>query len=197
MAGLICGPGFSHSLGHFQTFENGSFELPLPSFFRSRQQQEIAMLNRYAPPTATVSDGQLAPGSAIKGVLAGLAVDVIGTMLGGIAIGIVYVLLKGANGQSIDSVNAAAAQAAAVGSPVNILSLIVGSIFSVLGGYVCERLARRRSLRVGWVLGGIDVVLGLLLSGHDYPMLQMAGLSMLTLGCVLLGTRLGWRTSAV
>ena len=152
------------------------------------------MPNRYAPPTANVSDSQLAPGSAIKAVLAGLAVDLIGTMLGGIAIGIGYAFLAGATGQSVKALHAASAQAATIGSPVNVLSLIVGSIFSVLGGYVCERLARRRSLRVGWVLGGIEVVLGLLLTGHDDPILQMAALSMLTLGCVLLGTRLGWRT---
>ena len=153
------------------------------------------MPNRYAPPTANVGDSQLAPGSAIKGVLAGLAVDVIGTLLGGAAIGIGYVLLAGLNGQSIDSVHAASAQATTLGTPVNVLSLIVGSVFSVLGGYVCERLARRQSLRVGWVLGGIEVVLGLLLSGRDHSTLQMTALSMLTLGCVLLGTRLGWRTS--
>lgn len=89
------------------------------------------MPNRYAPPTANVSDSQLAPGSAIKGVLAGLAVDLIGTMLGGVAIGIGYAFLAGVNGQSVDSLHAASAQAATFGSPVNVLSLIVGSIFSV------------------------------------------------------------------
>ena len=153
------------------------------------------MQNQYAPPTANVSDNQLAQGSAIKGLLAGLAVDLIGTILGGIAIGIGYALLAGVNGKSGNSLHAASVQAAAFGSPLNVLSLIVGSIFSFLGGYVCERLARRQSLRVGWLLGGIEVVLGLLLSGHDDSMLRLTALSMLTLGCVLLGTRLAWRTS--
>ena len=68
---------------------------------------------------------------------------------------------------------------------------VLGSALSILGGYVCTRIAQRRDYTLGLILGGISCVSGLLLGYSQYSLPENIGLTILTFACVMVGTRLG------
>ena len=149
-----------------------------------------AMSNpNYKPPEAEVRDGPRPRGSAIKGLLAGLAVDIAGTIAVGIVIGIGYAAVLGAGGRSEAEIRDALANASADGV-VSGIGVIGGCAFSILGGYVCERIARRGDYRLGFVLGLLSVGTGFAMAGAAMSLPESLLLSLLTIGSVLLGTRL-------
>ena len=76
------------------------------------------------------------------------------------------------------------------------LDLGVGVLCSVLGGYVCERIARRRDYKAGAVLAALSAVLGLAMGAGAASAPMLALLVFLTVGSVLLGTRLGFAAPA-
>lgn len=106
--------------------------------------------NPYKPPTAPVRDtGPPAPRSLTLAVLVGLAVGVGGTMLSRLVVGMAYFTLtldRGATTQQYVE---------ALPSPLSSIWIALvglGCVFSMLGGYVGARVARRHERRVTLVL---------------------------------------------
>lgn len=79
----------------------------------------------------------------------------------------------------------------AIGSPYMIGALMIGATTSFLGGLICARLSRRRDYRLGLILAGLSSAAGLLLSSQSRPLVEHAGLAVLTAAAILLGTRVG------
>jgi hypothetical protein len=69
---------------------------------------------------------------------------------------------------------------------------VVGLGFSVLGGYVCARVARRSELKLGAILAAVSAVLGIVLSADHYQLGTLLSLTLAGIGAVLLGARLGY-----
>jgi hypothetical protein len=69
---------------------------------------------------------------------------------------------------------------------------LVGLGFSVLGGYVCARVARRSELKLGGMLAAVSAVLGILLSAEHYELGTLLSLTLAGIGAVLVGARLGY-----
>ncbi|HEY2559946.1 MAG TPA: hypothetical protein VGI48_09600 [Caldimonas sp.] len=143
----------------------------------------------FTPPQAEVRDTPKPKGSAIKGVLAGLAVDVAGTVAFGVLLSVTYGAILAASGQGEQEIRAALAEGDS-NSIFTAIGVVGGCAFSILGGYVCERVARQRNYRAGAVLGGVSVALGLVLGAVSLPWAENLLLAFLTVGSVLLGTRL-------
>jgi hypothetical protein len=74
--------------------------------------------------------------------------------------------------------------------------LAVGVLCSVLGGYVCERIARRGDYKAGAILAALSAVLGLAMGASSTSVPMLALLIFLTIGSVLLGTRLAFPQTA-
>ena len=139
--------------------------------------------NPYAPPTAPVRDTEpRTPRSLTLAVLAGLAVGVGGTILSRAVLGIVLVGLKG--------VPESPEATAAILSSAIVPALSLGCIFSVLGGYVGVRVARRHERRVTLALAVLSTAISFATTFGATGPLAMLVLT-LTFASVMVGGGLG------
>ena len=148
-------------------------------------------MNPYAPPEATVHDQPSRPGSAFKAIALGLATDIGGTLVATAILALIYGIALAAAGVKREDI-AAAMQASATDSWFFYVTAIIGLGFSVLGGYVCARIARRSELKLGAILAALSALLGFFLSGDDPQQLgTFLSLTLLGIGAVVAGARLG------
>ena len=149
-------------------------------------------MNPYAPPGAAVQDLPAKPGSAFKAVSLGLLADIGGTVAGGMVLMVVYGIVLGATGSSAEEIMASAADFSATDSWLFYLGTAVGLGFSVLGGYVCARIARRAEMKLGAVLAVVSAAIGLLLSANEYQLGALLSITLASIGAVMIGARLGY-----
>lgn len=130
------------------------------------------------------------PGSPLKAVLSGLAVDLGGSAVLGIVLDQVYGLTLGGQGLTDGQIDQAM-QHIPTASPFGVLGIVLGALMSVAGGYVCARVVLRDEYRVGGAMAAVSALLGLALSSADDP----AGLTVLlilcTAACNMLGVKYG------
>jgi hypothetical protein len=120
--------------------------------------------NPYSAPGAKVADPAPGPGSPYKAVLLGLLTDFGGTFALSITLAFVYAITLAGSGMPQEEIQAAI-QNVSPDSWYFWAGLIGGTGFSVLGGYVCARVARQSEYTLGVILAAAGVVLGLLLFG--------------------------------
>src|SRR5215510_393560 len=121
-------------------------------------------MNPYAPPEATVQDLPSKPGSAFKAIALGLVVDVGGSLIAAVILAAIYGAALAATGVPREDI-AAAMQASTTDSWFFYVGSLVGLGFSVLGGYVCARIARRSEMKLGAILAALSAISGFLLGG--------------------------------
>jgi hypothetical protein len=148
------------------------------------------MHNPYTPPSAQVGDMEIRKGSRIKAILAGLAVDIGGSILAGIAfiaaVGI-FMASGGADGDQI-----ASSMDTLTDDPwIYSGGLAVGFLFSALGGYTCARIARHSEYRLGAILAVLSIALGFLLGTGEESPLQNAALATTAFAATMAGVRFG------
>ena len=150
--------------------------------------------NPYSPPKAGLSDPPKPPKSPLRSVLLGLVIDVGGSLLLGIVLGIGRATAFLVSGMSESEIIESLRHPPAY-SLISILGTLGGAALSVVGGFVCARVSRRSDYRLGFILAGLSATSGLLLSygSHSLPVNLL--LTLLTVASVLLGTKLG-RTSS-
>jgi hypothetical protein len=142
----------------------------------------------YAPPEARVEDRR-EPGSPFKAVLVGVAVDVGGSLVAGVVLGMAFAGVLAASGASPEHIAAAFANLSPL-SPMFIAGSLIGCGLSVWGGYLCARIARRREYGLGAVVAVISAAASLLMGGEQPAGLNLA-LSIATFGAVMFGARFG------
>jgi hypothetical protein len=113
--------------------------------------------NPYRAPDAPVRD----PGggrrrSGYVAVAAGLAVDVLGTMIGGVVVTLILGIGLAAQGIAPEDMADRLTDSAAF----QVFSLLFGLAFTVLGGYVAARVANHRELWYGMLLGAASLAFG-------------------------------------
>src|SRR5689334_2955078 len=102
--------------------------------------------NPYSAPEAALADRPGAPRSAVVAVIVGLVTDVGGSLVAGMMLSIAYGISLARSGVRPDEIGKALSSI----QPWTLfwaVSMTVGVAFSVLGGFVCARIARRRSYR--------------------------------------------------
>jgi len=119
----------------------------------------------------------------------GLAVDIGGTVLSGIVLGLLYGAELAGSGLSGKALEDAAAAGARDASWISIGGLITGTLCSVAGGWVCARVARSNVAWLTTVLGLLSVGLGLLTTDDSHAMDEEAVLALVTFCAVKAG---GW-----
>ncbi len=146
--------------------------------------------NPYTSPTAAVALHSTEKGSAVKAVLVGAAVDIGGSLLFGVIFTIAYGLYLGSTGASAEHI------AAAVGdTPLDswffLVGTAVGCAFSILGAYLCARIARHAEYLLGGIMAIISVLFGYFISAEHYAPAVSAALASATVAAILCGTWLG------
>ena len=132
----------------------------------------------------------VAPGSPLKAVLWGLAVDLGGTALLGIVITVMYATQLHGQGLSDDEIHDALGHMPHDSAPY-IVGTLLGALLSVAGGYVCARIARRDEFRIGLVMAATSALVGLLLGSANEEADMMALFTLTSIACNLLGVKYG------
>ncbi len=141
----------------------------------------------FKPPRTDVDDQDGAPGSPLRAVMTGLAVDIGGSLLADILLTIVYHSQLAASAQA----GAALDDGIPMNSPVEMIGIVLGAACSVLGGYVCARIVRRNEFRVGGVMAILSASPGLLFASSSTPDDLVFLLTASTIACVMLGVKYG------
>jgi hypothetical protein len=148
-------------------------------------------MNPYAAPEAAVRDLPAKAGSAFKAVVFGFGADIGGTLVAGLVLALIYGAVLGASGASMEEI-AASTKAIGPDSWLFYAGTLVGLAFSVLGGYVCARIARRNEMKLGAILAGLSALVGVLFSGEAHQLGTLLSLTLAGIGAVMIGARLGY-----
>jgi hypothetical protein len=147
----------------------------------------------FTPPAANVEAPEFKRGSAVKAVLVGLAVDIGGSIAFAFLFSIAYGIYLASQGQTSEQMQSAMATVG-YDSPLGIVGMVVGSLFSVLGGYLCARIARHSEYRLGIVMCVATLVLIAFTGvGGDVHAIIAAGLVVMTLASIMIGIHIGVR----
>ena len=111
---------------------------------------------------------------SVKGVLLGVLADVAGSTVSGIIMIPIFggnILTEEMSDKELDE----AIHAMTQGNEFLLTSLVVGLIFTVIGGYVAARVAKKGIYLNSGMVGVIGVVLGILLAGETALWFDVAG----------------------
>jgi len=127
-------------------------------------------------------------GTPVQAVVVGLAIALVGTLVAGIVLGMLYQLWLLQAGMSDEAASRALADLGP-NSLVGVLAMLAGALCTVAGGFACARIVMRDEYRVALVMA----VLVCLLDSGDGPLdlqaLQLAS----DFACVMLGAMYGAR----
>ena len=131
-----------------------------------------------------------APGTPLRAVLTGLAIDVCGTALLGIVLEMIYAVQIGGAGMTPDQLSDALENIPPQ-SGVVIAGHLLGALLSVIAGYACARIVQSNEYRVGAIMAGIGLMINLATMPDDAPV-DMVLLMLLTdFACNMLGVKYG------
>jgi hypothetical protein len=146
--------------------------------------------NPYAPPDAKLADPAAAPGSPLKALAAGLAVDLGGSIVSTILLAIGYGIVLGALGASVEEIESVTSNLP-TDSPLFYLATLAGLAFSWLGGYVCARIAKRAELKLGALLAALSAGVGLAIGGDPGRLGMLISLTLVGIAAVIAGAQMG------
>lgn len=130
------------------------------------------------------------PGSAFKAITLGLFVDFGGTLLATVMLGLAYAFYFGLTGSAPGELAAATSDPH---SSFSYAAAALGGLFSILGGYVCARIARRSEYLIGAVLALLAMAAALMLAYEPGSWGLNLALAALTGATIMLGAHLGVR----
>ncbi|MEP6506240.1 MAG: hypothetical protein ABJD97_23085 [Betaproteobacteria bacterium] len=141
------------------------------------------------PPQRPGPDAADVPGSPLRAVLTGLALDIGGSEVLHIVLGIAYALQVTRSGMSEEQMQTALAQWPQ--SMYAVVGMVLGSLCSVAGGYACARIVQRDEFRSGGVMAAISGFLSIMLSSSAGPDDMTLLFTACTVACNLLGVKFG------
>jgi len=146
--------------------------------------------NPYVPPVAELKDSPRPPGSPVKAIILGFLADMAATMVGGMVLGFGYAFILGRQGLKPDQI-ASVLQHQSMTTSFGLVSVLVGTLASFLGGWICGRIVRRNEFRFAAILALLLTLFGLLFAGGGrLPLPEMLVASVLTVVSVMAGAAL-------
>ena len=141
-----------------------------------------------APVSGADRDGR--PGSPVKAILVGLAVDIGGSIVGGTVLAIAWGIVLGAGGATGEEIDRFFRES----GTFQWASLLTGLAFTGVGAYVAARIANRAEYRYALMLGLCSLAFSELMmrvfAGGDYPEWARLVGNLLILPVALLGGHL-------
>jgi len=145
----------------------------------------------FAPPKSDVSIKHDAiPGSPVKAVLLGFLADFGGSIVGGIPLGVIYGVLLAMSGVPQDKISGTL-NSMPPDSLYSIIGFCIGFAFSILGGYVCARIAKQNEYFLAGAMATLSAICGSFITPEDYSVGTTASLTVLSYAFVFFGANLG------
>ena len=145
--------------------------------------------NAYQPPKSDLGVDVRKPGSTFRAVLVGVLIELFGTLLVGLLIGVVFGFFMAAQGVSAEDIQAKFEQMDPFSS-FALISNMAGFLVSLLAGYVCAWIANVNKYKPAYILAGISLSLGLLSGIGTTDWFTLLLLSLISAGAVLAGAKL-------
>ncbi len=130
------------------------------------------------------------PGTPLRAVLTGLAIDICGTALLGIVLEMIYAIQIGAADMTPDQLNDALENIPPQ-SGVLIAGHLLGALLSVVAGYACARIVQRNEYRVGAIMAGVGAMFNLWTMPDDVAVDMLLLLVLSDFACNMLGVKYG------
>lgn len=144
----------------------------------------------YAPPASNPEIYEERKGAAWKAVLLGVVVDIGGTVV--ISFGAAFVAAMIFTSQGMDEAQFDQLFADRT-SPLMVALTIVGGLFSILGGYVCARIAKHNELKLGGVVALFSTLFAIILDDERSGMTEDLLLYTAGIVSILFGSWLGMK----
>lgn len=142
--------------------------------------------NPYSPPKSTVDTKEFVRGKWYKAILIGFLVDIVGTIITSVTIGAAISFYLASTGMSAAQISAEIGNPELT-SPLGLLFNAVGLLYSVLGGYICARIANHNEYRYAVIIGIISIMTGLILAQSKVPIATHIVMGTLTFVSLLAG----------
>lgn len=130
-------------------------------------------------------------GSPVRGMAFGLLVDLGGTTVSSLALVFIWAIWQAMSGLEAEAIEQSLQDLEPM-SPISVIGSVMGCGFSLLGGYVCARVARETELRCAAVVAVVSAIVSLAM-GSSLPLALNVLFGLLTAGLVMLGGWLGER----
>ena len=143
----------------------------------------------FTPPASNVEVREQKRGSAVKAIVVGMVVDFAGSMILSFLFVVTYAAYLGATGQA-DQV-AKFSEGFDYDSGPGLVLAVMGCLFSVLGGFICARIARHAEYRLGLIMATLSVALALVIDARASATYFV--LAVLSFASVMTGIHLGAR----
>jgi hypothetical protein len=150
--------------------------------------------NPYRAPAAMVNDVQAPVGAPVKAVLYGVLVDVGGSIGVGLLLGMAYSLVLAASGASLQEMQRRLTEPDPL-SWISLAGLAIGFGASLLGGYVCARVAAVSEMRPVGIVAAVSGIVSLLMGSGAYAFEWNAVMALAGMATVFVGGRLGARSN--
>jgi hypothetical protein len=138
-------------------------------------------------PTPTPPPAAEATNAALRAILAGVSLDICGSVLLGFIIKTVYAMQVRTPEMTPSQIEDAMRNIPNQ-SPLMVLGNLLGSLLSVAAGYVCARIARREEFRTGALMAGCTTLITLMVADTSR---EPFGLTLLFIACSVACAMLG------
>ncbi|TJZ79163.1 hypothetical protein [Chitiniphilus eburneus] len=146
--------------------------------------------NPYAASSADLTQVAVPrPGSPVKAVLYAFLLDFVGSHLLGVVLGIAYGTLLTLGGMPLDRLEAHMASLSWY-SPYMLTATVLGTMISLLAGFVCARIAKRHEYRYALIAATLTCVLTAWLTWRQLSTTWLS-LTLLAYAASLLGAHWG------
>ena len=137
-------------------------------------------------PTSEAETRSSKKGSPVKAIIIGLLVDIIGSTVLVIILGIVYSMVLASQGLTPEEIEYRLTNLDPY-SAFSIICMFFGGLMTVIAGYLCARIVNYSEYTYAFILGFISAMIGFTAGESYYSTLDNLFLVLLTLGCALFG----------
>ena len=136
--------------------------------------------NIYQPPTSDIEVDESHRGSPTRAILAGLAVDLFGSLILGVAISVGYAAFLASQGLDEHEIQSALANVDAF-TPLWFIGTALGLGITVFAGFVCAAIVNYEEYRYCTILGIISCTFAFIFSIGHHSSSELAGILILTI----------------